>query len=98
MLAEFEAINDLVLDIGLTDTNGIILDNVNGVKIGENIITIRTNILNILKSNNNRASFDDQLQKSVADNKWSLAALSGVFYNGEHIVIIPPLPVNRFSL
>lgn len=85
ILAEFEAINDLVLDIGLTDTNGIILDNVNGVKIGENIITIRTNILNILKSNNNRASFDDQLQKSVADNKWSLAALSGVFYNGEHI-------------
>ena len=85
VLAEFEAINDLVLDIGLTDTNGIILDNVNGVKIGENIITIRTNILNILKSNNNRASFDDQLQKSVADNKWSLAALSGVFYNGEHI-------------
>lgn len=85
VLAEFEAINDLVLDIGLTDTNGIILDNVNGVKIGENIITIRTNILNILKSNNNKASFDDQLQKSVADNKWSLAALSGVFYNGEHI-------------
>ena len=85
ILAEFEAINDLVLDIGLTDTNGIILDNVNGVKIGENIITIRTNILNILKSNNNKASFDDQLQKSVADNKWSLAALSGVFYNGEHI-------------
>ena len=85
VLAEFEAINDLVLDIGLTDTNGIILDNVNGVKIGENIITIRTNILNILKANNNKASFDDQLQKSVADNKWSLAALSGVFYNGEHI-------------
>ncbi len=85
ILAEFEAINDLVLDIGLTDTNGIILDNVNGVKIGENIITIRTNILNILKANNNKASFDDQLQKSVADNKWSLAALSGVFYNGEHI-------------
>lgn len=85
ILAEFEAINDLVLDIGLTDTNGIILDNVNGVKIGENIITIRTNILNILKSNNNKASFDDQLQKSVADNKWSLAALSGVFYNGDHI-------------
>ena len=35
-LTEFEGINEYVLDIGVTDTNGIILDNVNSVKIGEN--------------------------------------------------------------
>ena len=84
-LTEFELINEYVLDIGITDTNGIILDNVNNVKIGENITTVRPNILNILKNNNNGASFDDSIQRSSADNKWSLAAISGVKYNGEYI-------------
>ncbi|MCZ9928579.1 methyl-accepting chemotaxis protein [Brachyspira hyodysenteriae] len=84
-LTEFEAINEYVLDIGITDTNGIILDNVNSVKIGENITTVRPNILNILKKNNNEASFDDSIQKSSADNKWSLAVISGVKYNGEYV-------------
>ena len=84
-LAEFEAINEYVLDIGITDTNGIILDNVNKVKIGENITTVRPNILNILKKNNNEASFDDAVQKSSADNRWSLAAIAGVRYNGEYV-------------
>ncbi|MCZ9838520.1 methyl-accepting chemotaxis protein [Brachyspira hyodysenteriae] len=84
-LTEFEAINEYVLDIGITDTNGIVLDNVNKVKIGENITTVRPNILNILKKNNNEASFDDSIQKSSADNKWSLAVISGVKYNGEYV-------------
>ena len=84
-LTEFEAINEYVLDIGITDTNGIILDNVNNVKIGENITTVRPNILNILKRNNNEASFDDSIQKSSADNKWSLAVICGVKYNGEYV-------------
>lgn len=74
-LSEFEAINNYVLDIGLTDTNGIILENVKKVKIGEDISALRPNILNILKSNNNEASFDDTVQKSSADNKWSLAIM-----------------------
>ncbi|MCZ9961323.1 methyl-accepting chemotaxis protein [Brachyspira hyodysenteriae] len=84
-LTEFEAINEYVLDIGITDTNGIILDNVNSVKIGENITTVRPNILNILKKNNNGASFDDSIQKSSADKKWSLAVICGVKYNGEYV-------------
>ncbi|CRF34584.1 methyl-accepting chemotaxis protein [Brachyspira suanatina] len=84
-LTEFEAINEYVLDIGITDTNGIILDNVNSVKIGENITTVRPNILNILKNNNNEASFDDGIQRSSADNKWSLAVICGVKYNGEYV-------------
>ncbi|WP_152659142.1 methyl-accepting chemotaxis protein, partial [Brachyspira hyodysenteriae] len=84
-LTEFEAINEYVLDIGITDTNGIILDNVNSVKIGENITTVRPNILNILKKNNNEASFDDSIQKSSADKKWSLAVICGVKYNGEYV-------------
>ena len=84
-LTEFEGINEYVLDIGITDTNGIILDNVNSVKIGENITTVRPNILNILKKNNNEASFDDSVQKSSADNKWSLAVICGVKYNGEYV-------------
>ncbi|EKV57676.1 methyl-accepting chemotaxis sensory transducer [Brachyspira hampsonii 30446] len=84
-LTEFEGINEYVLDIGITDTNGIVLDNVNNVKIGENITTVRPNILNILKNNNNKASFDDGIQRSSADNKWSLAAICGVNYNGEYI-------------
>ena len=84
-LTEFEAINEYVLDIGITDTNGIILDNVNNVKIGENITTVRPNILNILKRNNNEASFDDSIQKSSADKKWSLAVICGVKYNGEYV-------------
>ena len=84
-LTEFEGINEYVLDIGVTDTNGIILDNVNSVKIGENITTVRPNILNILKKNNNEASFDDTVQKSSADKKWSLAVICGVKYNGEYL-------------
>ncbi|OEJ14147.1 chemotaxis protein [Brachyspira hampsonii] len=84
-LTEFETINEYVLDIGITDTNGIILDNVTGVKIGENITTVRPNILNILNNNNNEASFDDGIKRSSAHNKWSLAAISGVKYNGEYI-------------
>ncbi|MEI0702824.1 methyl-accepting chemotaxis protein [Brachyspira intermedia] len=84
-LTEFEGINEYVLDIGITDTNGIILDNVNSVKIGENITTVRPNILNILKKNNNEASFDDTVQKSSADNKWSLAVICGVKYNGQYL-------------
>ncbi|MEI0797346.1 methyl-accepting chemotaxis protein [Brachyspira intermedia] len=84
-LTEFEGINEYVLDIGVTDTNGIILDNVNSVKIGENITTVRPNILNILKKNNNEASFDDTVQKSSADNKWSLAVICGVKYNGQYL-------------
>ena len=84
-LTEYEGINEYVLDIGVTDTNGIILDNVNNVKIGENITTVRPNILNILKNNNNEASFDDAVQKSSADQKWSLAAIAGVKHNGEHL-------------
>ncbi|MEI0698770.1 methyl-accepting chemotaxis protein [Brachyspira intermedia] len=84
-LTEFEGINEYVLDIGVTDTNGIILDNVNSVKIGENITTVRPNILNILKKNNNEASFDDTVQKSSADKKWSLAVICGVKYNGEYV-------------
>ena len=84
-LTEFELINEYVLDIGITDTNGIILDNVNNVKIGENITTVRPNILNILKNNNNGASFDDTVQKSSADKKWSLAVICGVKYNGEYL-------------
>ena len=84
-LSEFEAINNYVLDIGLTDTNGIILDNVNKVKLGENITTVRPNILNILRENNNEASFDDGVQKSSADKKWSLAMIAGVKYNGQHV-------------
>ena len=63
ILKEFESINEFVLDIGVTDTNGIILNNANSVKIGENITSIRPNILNILKNNRNEVSFDDNLQK-----------------------------------
>ena len=85
ILKEFESINEFVLDIGVTDTNGIILNNANSVKIGENITSIRPNILNILKNNRNEVSFDDNLQKSVADNKWSLAAIAGVTYNGQYV-------------
>ena len=33
----------------------------------------------------NEASFDDTVQKSSADKKWSLAVICGVKYNGEYL-------------
>ena len=36
-LQKFEAINPFSLDIGVTDTNGIVLDNAKHVEIGKNI-------------------------------------------------------------
>ena len=42
-------------------------------------------VLFFIQKNNNEASFDDTVQKSSADKKWSLAVICGVKYNGEYV-------------
>ena len=77
-LEKFESINRFSLNIGVTDTNGIILDNAKNVSIGENIQNTRPGLLTNIKNNNDDVAFDSKIVKSTADNKWSLGIISGV--------------------
>ena len=77
-LEKFESINRFSLNIGVTDTNGIILDNGKNVSIGENIQNTRPGLLTNIKNNNDDVAFDSKIVKSTADNKWSLGIISGV--------------------
>ena len=77
-LEKFESINRFSLNIGVTDTNGIILDNGKNVSIGENIQNTRPGLLTNIQNNNDDVAFDSKIVKSTADNKWSLGIISGV--------------------
>ncbi|MEI0559766.1 methyl-accepting chemotaxis protein [Brachyspira intermedia] len=77
-LNKFEAINDFSLDIGVTDTNGYILDTAKHAAIGKNIQDLRPGIWDNFKQNNYDVAYGSKILKSSADNKWSLALISGV--------------------
>ncbi len=77
-LQKFEAINNFSLNIGVTDTNGIILDNAKHTDIGKNIQDVRPGIWDNLKQSNYDIVYGTKIFKSSADNKWSLALISSV--------------------
>ena len=77
-LQKFEAINPFSLDIGVTDTNGIVLDNAKHVEIGKNIQDLSPGIWENFKQNNYDVSYGNKILKSSADDKWSLYIISGV--------------------
>ena len=77
-LQKFESINKFSLNIGVTDTNGVILNNAKQTSIGEHIQQTRPGIWeNFIKSNYD-AAYGSKIVKSAADDKWSLAIIAGV--------------------
>ncbi len=77
-LQKFEAINPFSLDIGVTDTNGIVLDNAKHIEIGKNIQDLRPGIWENFKQNNYDTAYGSKILKYGDDNKWSLTLISGV--------------------
>ena len=77
-LKKFESINKYSLNIGVTDTNGIILDNAKRSAIGNNIQDLRPGIWNDFKESNYDVAYGTKIVKSSADNKWSLGIIAGV--------------------
>ncbi len=76
-LNKFEAINDFSLDIGVTSTNGIILNNVNHTEIGRKLEDLIPSIWDNFKQSNYDAAYGTKILKSN-DDKWSLAIISSV--------------------
>ena len=85
-LQKFEAINPFSLDIGVTDTNGIVLDNAKHIEIGKNIQDLSPGIWENFKQNNYDVSYGNKILKSSADNKWSLALISGVRDSNNNLI------------
>ena len=77
-LQKFESINKFSLDIGVTDINGIILDNAKHNEIGQNIQDLRPGIWDSFKQNNYDTAYGNKILKYGDDNKWSLTLISGV--------------------
>ncbi len=76
-LNKFEAINDFSLDIGVTSTNGIILNNVNHTEIGRKLEDLIPSIWDNFKQSNYDAAYGTKILKSN-DDKWSLAIIASV--------------------
>ncbi len=77
-LQKFESINKFSLDIGVTDINGIVLDNAKHNEIGQNIQDLRPGIWDSFKQNNYDTAYGSKILKYGDDNKWSLTLISGV--------------------
>ena len=76
-LRKFESINKFSLNIGVTDTNGMILENAKHVDIGENIQNVRPGIWDNFRNSNYDVAYGSKIVKSSED-KWSLAIITGV--------------------
>ena len=76
-LRKFESINKFSLNIGVTDTNGMILANAKHVDIGENIQNVRPGIWDNFRNSNYDVAYGSKIVKSSED-KWSLAIITGV--------------------
>ncbi|WP_157154287.1 methyl-accepting chemotaxis protein [Brachyspira murdochii] len=77
-LNNFESINKFSLNIGVTDTNGTILDNAKKVEIGNNIQDLRPGIWDNFVQSGYDAAYGTKIIKSSADGKLSLALIAGV--------------------
>ena len=81
-LQQFESINKYSVDIGITDTNGIILQNSKSVDLGRDIKELRTGIWDNLVKNNYDAAYGTKIIKSSSGNEMTFAIIAGVKING----------------
>ena len=84
-LQQFESINKYSLDIGITDTNGVILQNTKSLNLGKNIKELRPGIWDNLTKNNYDTAYDTKIIKSFSGDGMTFAIMSGVKYNGTFI-------------
>ncbi|ADG71349.1 methyl-accepting chemotaxis protein [Brachyspira murdochii] len=77
-LNNFESINKFSLNIGVTDTNGTILDNAKKAEIGNNIQDLRPGIWDNFVQSGYDTAYGTKIIKSSADGKLSLALIAGV--------------------
>ncbi|MEI0604180.1 methyl-accepting chemotaxis protein [Brachyspira alvinipulli] len=84
-LRKFESINKFSLNIGVTDTNGIILNNARQTSIGNDIDEVRPGIWDNFAKSNYDVAYDTKVVKS-AEDKWSLALIAGVKNNNNDLI------------
>ncbi|WP_416487816.1 methyl-accepting chemotaxis protein [Brachyspira hyodysenteriae] len=80
-LKQFEAVNKYSLDIGLTDVNGVTLQNTKSINLGINIKDLRPTIWDNLIKNNYDFAYDSAVQKSIISENMTLAIMAGVKTN-----------------
>ncbi|WP_028329168.1 methyl-accepting chemotaxis protein [Brachyspira alvinipulli] len=85
-LSKFEAINKFSLNIGVTDTNGIILNNAKQSSIGEDIHRLRPGIWDNFTKSNYDVAYGTKIIKSSSDDKWSLAIIAGVKDDNNNLI------------
>ncbi|MCZ9839775.1 methyl-accepting chemotaxis protein [Brachyspira hyodysenteriae] len=80
-LKQFEAINKYSLDIGVTDVNGITLQNTKNINLGVNIKDLRPGIWDNFVKNNYDFAYDTKVLKSTVSDNMTLAIIAGVRTN-----------------
>ena len=78
---QFEAINKYSLDIGVTDGNGITLQNTKSINLGRNIKELRPGIWDNFVKNNYDVAYDTKVIKSTISDNMTLAIIAGVKTN-----------------
>ena len=81
-LQQFESINKYSVDIGITDTNGIILQNSKSVDLERDIKELRTGIWDNLVKNNYDTAYGSKIIKSSSGNEMTFSIIAGVKING----------------
>ncbi|PTY41176.1 methyl-accepting chemotaxis protein [Brachyspira hampsonii] len=80
-LKQFEAINKYSLDIGVTDENGVTLQNTKNVNLGINLKDLRPGIWDNFVKNNYDVAYDTKVLKSTVSDNMTLAIIAGVKTN-----------------
>ncbi|WP_041177204.1 methyl-accepting chemotaxis protein [Brachyspira intermedia] len=78
---QFEAINKYSLDIGVTDGNGVTLQNTKSINLGRNIKDLRPGIWDNFVKNNYDVAYDTKVIKSTISDNMTLAIIAGVKTN-----------------
>ena len=81
-LKQFEAVNKYCLDIGVTDENGVTLQNTKSINIGTNIKNLREGIWDDFVKSNYDVVYGRQVLKSIISDNMTLAIIAGVKTNG----------------
>ena len=82
---QFEGINKYSLDIGVTDINGVILQNTKNLNINRNIKELRPGIWDNLVSNNYDVAYGTKIIKSLTGDEMTFAIMAGVKNNGTFV-------------
>ena len=80
-LKQFEAINKYSLDIGVTDENGVTLQNTKNINLGTNIKKLIPGIWENFVKNNYDVAYDTKVLKSIISDNMTLAIIAGVKIN-----------------